>query len=110
MFWTNACPAPITRTERSRVRPRIGRSRDFKPSMIVWVPNRSSISVTCDIAGQGPSGMIARWGAATAVSDLLPVHCLARPAGPQHNGSLSLPEPVIHRRIGPATTAWGKLA
>lgn len=25
-FWTNACPAAITRAERSRVRPRIGRS------------------------------------------------------------------------------------
>ncbi len=50
----------------------------------VWVPNWSSMAVTCKIAGQWPSGMIARCGTATAVSDLPPTHCLAGTAGPQH--------------------------
>lgn len=29
-FWTNAYPALITRAERSRWRPRVSRSRDFR--------------------------------------------------------------------------------
>ena len=29
-FWTKACPALITRAERSRLRPRVGRSRDLR--------------------------------------------------------------------------------
>ncbi len=29
-IWTKACPALITRAERSRFNPRIGRSRDFR--------------------------------------------------------------------------------
>src|ERR687895_2421907 len=49
----------------------------------MWVPNRSFTAVTCDIAGQGPSCMIARCGTATAVSKLPPAHCLALPTGPQ---------------------------
>ena len=39
--------------------------------------------VTCDIAGQGSSCMIARCGTATVVSDLPAGHRLAWPAGPQ---------------------------
>jgi hypothetical protein len=30
MFWMNACPVVITRAQRSCLRPRIGRSRDFR--------------------------------------------------------------------------------
>jgi hypothetical protein len=30
MFWMNACPALITRAQRRRFRPRIGRSRDVR--------------------------------------------------------------------------------
>jgi hypothetical protein len=49
----------------------------------LWVPNWSSTAVTCGVAGQRPSGMIARRGIATAVSDLSAAHLLARPVGPQ---------------------------
>lgn len=49
----------------------------------LWVPNWSSTVVTCDIAGQWSSGVIACCSTATAVSDLPVAHRLARPADPQ---------------------------
>jgi hypothetical protein len=49
----------------------------------LWVPNWSFTVVACDIAGQWSSGMIARCGTATAVSDLPAAHRLVRPAGPR---------------------------
>lgn len=43
----------------------------------VWVPNRSSASLTCGIAGRWSSGMIAARGGSTVVSDLPAAHGLA---------------------------------
>jgi hypothetical protein len=48
----------------------------------LWVPNRSSASLTCGIAGRWSSGMIAARGGSTVVSDLPAAHGLAGTAGP----------------------------
>ncbi|MDQ3765698.1 MAG: winged helix-turn-helix domain-containing protein [Actinomycetota bacterium] len=48
----------------------------------VWVPNRSSASVTCGITGRWSSGMIAARDGSTVVSDLPAAHGLAGTAGP----------------------------
>jgi hypothetical protein len=47
----NACPTLMTRVERSRLRPRIGRNREFKPSMIGF--DRVSGVLLQDMARRG---------------------------------------------------------
>src|SRR5437588_6702855 len=49
----------------------------------LWVPNWSSMAVTCGIAARWSWGMIVGRGGTTAVSDLPAGHGLAGTAGPQ---------------------------
>jgi transposase len=53
------------------------------PDRDVWVSNRSSMAVTCGIAGRWSSGMIAGRGGTTALFDLPTAGGVARSAGPE---------------------------
>ena len=79
----------ILRQEITVLRRHVNRPRPDWPErailsvLALWVPNWSSMAVTCGVAGQWRSGMIVGRGGTTAVPDLPPGPGLARSAGPQ---------------------------